>query len=299
MAKTPKTPKTPKTGVRGSNPTQTFRSTQQPTDDVVTDPAVTTVTISQEGVVAAATEPGQTLQAESLKDGLTAAQAQTAESIEGGPPGLPKDEKKFSLGLSIQLQIVAFLIGFRFFMKAVKRPQYSELVPGAVGAVIDNWQLLKGLVSGALDGINVATLAALLSRLTFVKSLREMVGTFTERLDAVQSHLEDQIVTMLRPLWDHAGGMMTGHDLLQKPMMPLVDLFTLSGKQAAQSRQDNQKAGEKAVAAHTAKEAPPTEPAAPVPTVVVTPGTVPSGAQPGPVATTAHNPAGPKSPIRG
>src|SRR5437868_724201 len=96
---------------------QPFSATQQPTDDVVLDIPATSVTISPEGVVAAAGEAGEPLKAESLRDGLVAANAQTADTIEGGPPGLPKDVDKFSLGFRIQMQIITVLAGFRFFMK--------------------------------------------------------------------------------------------------------------------------------------------------------------------------------------
>ena len=226
-----------RTGTTGTTPKskvqhqtkQTFSSTEQPTDDVVLEEAAQNITVSIEGVVAAATEGAEPLKVESIKEGLVSAQAQTADSIEGGPPGLAGDTKRFTLGLSVQMQIIALLAGFRFFMKAVKRPQYSEMVPAAGSAVVDNWKLLVSLVPAALVPINVGTVAALLARLTFVKSLLEGVDTCSERLSAVRSHLEDQLVTMMRPLWDNAGPLLSDHDLLARPMMPVVELFTKGG----------------------------------------------------------------------
>jgi hypothetical protein len=143
------------------------------------------------------------------------------------------------------------------------------------------------LVPAALAPINVGTVAALLARLTFVKSLLEGVDTCSERLSAVRSHLEDQLVTMMRPLWDNAGPLLSGHDLLVRPMMPVVELFTKGGKEAAQSRQDNQKVADAAVANAEAKDKPPAEPAPPLPSITVVPGTPP-----------ASPPAG-KAPSRG
>ena len=110
----------------------------------------------------------------------------------------------------------------------------------------------------------------------------------------VQSHIEDQLATMLRPVFNRGAELFRTHDDLIVPLEPLVAFFADSAKKALEARQNNKKVADAAVAKAAAKEKPeaagtPASPGIVVPPgTVVTPGTV---VQPRPVKTPPTPPA--------
>jgi hypothetical protein len=271
---------------------------QSPTDDVVVDTPPTSITIGADGTVDAAGAAAPAAKPESLKDGFTGAAGTLADNLEGGSPGLPKNTVAFLLSFGIVTQIVSLFAGFHTFMTAVKRPNSASLVPAAAAAVTQNWNLLLTHVPGALADINITTVGALLSRLQFVQGLLKSVVILNNRLLAIQSHLEDQLVTALRPLYERGQALFLSHDDLMGPMDPLVQLFAKSGQKAAESRRNNQKVADDAVAAAKAADPPETGTgAASVPGIVVpsgtavSPGTPATPATPAPVTKPAASPA--------
>jgi hypothetical protein len=91
-------------------PTPIVAPTQPQTDDVVVEQQVTSVTVDTSGDLDAAADGAQPLQTESVKNALTGGATQMGNSLEGGPVGLPKDPKTFSLGFWILAQAVSLVV---------------------------------------------------------------------------------------------------------------------------------------------------------------------------------------------